>query len=130
MSLDREHLREISRNAVAILGAVAVAIGPVVAANTIRTVYFIKLASQGNPVARQVVLYRNGAVGTIILDTVQVPGVGTGVPGVTSQLGRCWFASGMDIEVPVYVLLEGEQMGGLIPAGVGFAFISYFDETG
>lgn len=126
MALTREQLREISRNAYTQLGAGAAIIGPVVPANAIRFVYFLKLGNQ-NAAPQQIILYRNGAVGTIVLDTIIVPGFG---PAPGPENGKCWKTSGTDIEVPVYVLLEGEQMGGLIPAGVGFAFICYFDESG
>jgi hypothetical protein len=64
------------------------------------------------------------------MDRLQVPGTGTGGPGVAAEFGKPYLISGMDIEVPVYVLLEGERMGGLIPAGVGHVLASYYDETG
>jgi len=125
MPLDRRHLREIARNAIQVLGVAAAAIGPVVPANRIRTVYFIKLMHDQLG-QQQIILYRDGAAGAVVLDTLQVSGTG----GVGISFGQCFVTSGMDIEVPVYVLLEGEQLGGLIPVGVGSAFICYYDEVG
>lgn len=126
MTVDRKHLRQISQNAVHVnVGALAVVVGPAVPANRVRTIYFLK-AMHNQPLNNLMALYLDGVGGTL-LDTLNL--TGTGVPAA-SGTGKAYAILGTDIEMPVYTLKEGQQIGASIPAGVGYVFFSYYEEEG
>lgn len=127
MAIDRQHLRELSRNAVESVpfGSLPIALGDAVATRRIRTIYFMKLMTD-QAAQLQVTLWRDGITATVPLDVVQIPGKGS------FEVGKPYLLMGTDLEEPVYTLLEGQQVGinGSGTAEILFAFMSFFDEEG
>lgn len=130
MAVTRSHLRQISRNAYATttIGANA-ALGPVVPAGKKMHVHYAKFWQDGQT-GKIVILFRDGATGSVALDYQSLPGYGAS--GGMEGAGEPHIELSLNIDTSIYILESGQQMGIGSAAVIGpanaFGLIGYYFE--